>query len=111
LLELKSAVTEALVDRFHLENEPSTGAIVRALRSSRAVPPALLEELEAVLRHMQRAEAVILAGGQLRVGREVVSHAARVVEEVLRVTNERPPGTFEGDASRLEALGNGQLTS
>jgi hypothetical protein len=103
LLELKSAMTEALVERFHLENEPSTAAIVRALRSSRGVPPDLLAEAEAVLRQMQRAEAVILAGGQLRVGREAVASAARVVDEVLHATS------FE--AAGVPGLGNGELPS
>jgi hypothetical protein len=111
LLELKSAVTEALVDRFHLESEPTTAAIIRALRNSRAIPPALLQEFEGVLRHMQSAEAIILAGRQLRVGREVVAQASRVVEEILRITSEDHAMKQTNEAEKIPGLGNGKLTS
>lgn len=113
LLELKSAVTEAIADRFGLEPNPSTAALVRAVKDSHKVAEADLAAFEEVLRQMSRAEAVMVAGGQLRVSRDAVSQAAKVVRRVLASLD--LPGlkgvSYEDYSTRSERLGNGTLTS
>jgi hypothetical protein len=118
LLELKTALGEALAQRFNLEPNPSGSAMLRTVRDSRRVPDDTLRALEDVLRQMQRAEAVALAGGQIRVNRDAVAHAARVVEQVLAATSPddapleargRPPEGSGGGEPEMPvvALGNG----
>jgi Domain of unknown function (DUF4350) len=119
LLELKSAVGEALSQRLGIDPNPSSAAMIGALKA-RQVPAETIAAFEEVLRQMQRAEALMQAGGQMRVGRDVVARAARVVEDVLNATSSddesssraptsTPGGAPEGDG--VPPLGNGQLTS
>lgn len=111
LLELKSAVTEALVERFGLEPNPSTASLVRAVKDSRKVGEQDLAAFEEVLRQMHRAEAVMVAGGQLRVSRDAVSHAARVVRRVLGSLDLPGLQNIDREYATDAALGNGRLTS
>ncbi len=103
LLELKSAAMESLVDRFGLEQDPSTNAVLRAVRTSGLVEEGLCASFEQVVRQMQRAEAVVVAGGQSRVSRETLAHAAEVVDAVLHACG--------ADRAHAEALGKRPLTA
>jgi hypothetical protein len=88
---------ESLVDRFALPSDAGSSAVLKALRGSGLVDDALFGSFEQVLRQMQRAEAVVVAGGQSRVSRETLSHAAQVVEAVLKAAG--------ADRQHAEALG------
>lgn len=103
LLELKSAAVESLIDRFGIEGDVSTNAILRAVRGSGLVEATLLASFEQVLRQMQRAEAVVVAGGQSRVSRETLAHATEVVEAVLHACG--------ADRPHAEALGKRPVTA
>jgi len=71
------------VERFGLEANPSASSLMRVVKDSRKVSDADFSAFEEVLRQMQRAEAVMVAGGQLRVSRDAVAHAAAVIDRVL----------------------------
>lgn len=83
LLELKSALFEAVAERFHLAPSPSGEAVLGAVRGSGLVDGALLGKLEAVVGRMQRTEAAVLAGAGAKVRREVVEEARSVVSAVV----------------------------
>lgn len=103
LLELKSAATEALVERFGLESDPSTQSIMKAVRGSGLLSADLLASFEQVVRQMQRAEAAVVAGGQSRVSREALAQATSVVDEVL--------GACGADRAHAETLGKKPVTT
>lgn len=83
LLELKSALFDAVAERFSLEPSPSGDAVVKAVRGSGLVDASLQAQLERVLAGMQRVEAAMVSGGSARVGRDAVEDAHRVVRKVI----------------------------
>jgi hypothetical protein len=103
LLELKSAAMESLIERFGLESDPSTSNVVRAVRASSLVDDALSASFEQVIRQMQRTEAVVVAGGQTRVSRETLAHAAEVIQAVLHACG--------ADRTHADVLGKNPLTT
>jgi hypothetical protein len=83
LLELRSAMVEAISERFALGDAPSTDAVMRAVRGSGLVDAAMAARLSDVVRQMQRAEAAMLAGSSSRISRDAIDNAHAVVAEVL----------------------------
>jgi hypothetical protein len=83
LLELKSALFEALAYRFELGPDPSAKAIEKAVRSSGLVDDTSLRSLAKVMAVMQQAEGSVVAGRPMKLGRPLVREAAQVVEDVL----------------------------
>lgn len=95
LLELKSALFEAVAERFQLAASPSGEAVLSALRGSGLVEGGLMAKLEQVVARMQRLEASVLAGAGAKVRREIVDEARAVVSEVVdavgALERRRPP--------------------
>lgn len=83
LLELKSALFDAVAERFGLDPSPSADAVLRAVRSSGRVSASMQQSLEGVVSRMQRAEAGMVTGAGGKVRREVVEDAHRVVRAVV----------------------------
>ena len=83
LLELKSALFEAVGERFGLSPAPSSGEVLAALRANLGARGDL-PAIEALVGRMVDAENQMLRGGGPRVSREVVVEAERVVAAVVR---------------------------
>lgn len=96
LLELKSALVDAIADRFALDPSPSDEAVLRAVRGSGKVDGGLLADLQRVLVQMQRTEAAVVAGAATRVPREQVTHAHRVVRAVIDACGALEPARTVG---------------
>jgi hypothetical protein len=96
LLELKSALFEAISAQYDVGPAPSADAVLRAVRRSGSVDAQLYARLEQVVLRMQRAEAAVLAGSGARVGREVVEEAHAVVTAVLAACGALDRGRIQG---------------
>lgn len=83
LLELKSALFDAMAERFGLEPSPSGEAVMKAVRTSGLVETTLLSRLDQVVQKMQRTEAAVVAGAGARVPKAVVVDAHEVVRAVV----------------------------
>ncbi len=90
LLELKSALVEALVFRFALPGEPGAEAI-DGLLSSHGVPDELRAHLRDVLRSIQRVETAVVRGHPPSVPTSHLEHASAVVRDVLLACGILPP--------------------
>jgi hypothetical protein len=96
LLELKSALFDAIAERFSLDPSPSTDAVLRAIRGSGKVDGTLAADLERVLARMQRTETAVVAGAATRVPREQVAEAHRVVRAVIDACGALEPARAMG---------------
>lgn len=83
LLELKSALFDAITDRFELGLSPTPDAVLGAVRGSNLVEPSLMTRLEHTVQQMLKTEAAMVAGAGARVRRELVQDAHEVVAEVV----------------------------
>lgn len=83
LLELKSALFEAMTARFGLTHEPTPERLVELARRHGALDDATESALNEVLASMARAEAAVVAGRAVKVGKDDLTRAARVVDAVL----------------------------
>jgi len=83
LLELKSALGEALSQKVGSPVEPSTHALLSAAARAGDLDERGRSALKEVLDTMQRAEASVVAGRQIRVSRAALRNAAAVVRDVL----------------------------
>lgn len=83
LLELKSALFEAMALRFGLESDPSPETLTRLVSREGALDERTLSALKEVLSTMHRVEASVVAGRPANVSRPALAHAAKVVSEAL----------------------------
>jgi hypothetical protein len=101
LLELKSALFDALCLKLDLPRELSVSALVTAVTQSGSVDERLESSLKEVLATMQRAETAIVAGKPIQLPVAVVEHAANVVQEVLAACKadfrDHPPARNHGE--------------
>lgn len=83
LLELKSALFEAMALRFGLESDPSPEALTRLVSREGALDERALSAFKEVLSTMHRVESSMVAGRPANVSRPALAHAAKVVREAL----------------------------
>jgi hypothetical protein len=83
LLELKSALFEALALRFGLESDPSPDALTRLVAREGSLDERAYSAFKEVLSTMHRVEASVVAGRPATLSRQALSHAAEVVRDVL----------------------------
>jgi hypothetical protein len=83
LLELKSALFEALGDHYGLGPQPSREALSARLRSDTRIPNELRARYGELERQMSRVEAAMLAGSGARVSRETLDQARSIVTQLL----------------------------
>lgn len=81
LLELKSALFEAVTHRFALTAEPTPDVLVRHLAPH--ADAALLDDLRRVLETMSRTETAVVAGQRPKVPQKVLVEASDVVRRAL----------------------------
>jgi hypothetical protein len=83
LLELKSALFEALAIRFGLESDPSAEVLAKLVARDGTLDERSYAALKEVLSTMHRVEASMVAGRPASISRPALTHAAQVVREVL----------------------------
>lgn len=86
LLELKSALTEALTHKLNDTLDPSPEALVAALSRAGVLDEKTRSALKEVLVLMQRAEASVVSGRPISISRATLRNAAAVVQKVLRAS-------------------------
>jgi hypothetical protein len=86
LLELKSALVEALGQKLNATVDPSTEGILSAAHRAGALDDFQSAALKEALGTMQKAEASIVAGRPTFVSRKAQEKAASIVHEVLAAT-------------------------
>ncbi len=92
LLELKSALFEAVAERCGLEPNPGAEAVLAALGNAKEIDPALLGRARAVIKRMQQVESIVAAGGSgARLGKDSVDEAHAVAQEVVRALSALSP--------------------
>jgi hypothetical protein len=99
LMELKSALFEAMTARFRLEAEPSSEALVRLARKEGMLDEETTSALKLVLQHMQKVETGLVASRPEKVTRSMLAEAGNVVRAVLTACG--------ADAGGLEHGANG----
>jgi len=105
LLELKSALFEALSQRFDLGPSPSPTALTKVVGSSENLDRAQMDELRDVMATMQRVEASVTGGRAAKVSRATVHHAAEVVRRVLEACG--AVGSESGPHARTKGVAGG----
>ena len=83
LLELKSALFEAMALRFGLESDPSPDALARLVAREGSLDEGAYSAFKEVLSTMHRVEASMVAGRPANISRQALAHAAKVVRDVL----------------------------
>lgn len=83
LLELKSALYEALVHKLALGADPTPEALAKSARRAGALDDGAYSSLMDVLSLMHAAEAAVVAGRPIRVSSAALGRAASVVRAVL----------------------------
>ena len=101
LLELRSALGEALSLQLDLPAETRAGVLVDEAARRGWLEPTLQREAKSMLERMKRAEAGVLSGRAARVGRRDLTQAARVVGDILaragaQVRAPRRPASIAG---------------
>jgi hypothetical protein len=83
LLELKSALSDALAFKLDLPGEPSPDVLAKAARRAGSLDDRAYSSLKEVLALMHQVEASVVAGKPAPVSRSALFRAARVVRSVL----------------------------
>lgn len=83
LLELKSALSEAVALRFNVEGEPAPETLVRLLAT--ISDRALVEDVRRVMETVARIEASVVAGQRAKVPQKLLLEADDVVRRALAV--------------------------
>ncbi len=83
LLELKSALYEALVHKLSLGADPAPDALAKIARTAGALDDGAYTSLMDVLALMHATEAAVVAGRPSRISRAALGRAAKVVHAVL----------------------------
>lgn len=86
LLELKSALNEALTHKLNETLDPSPEALVSALSRAGALDEKTRPALKDVLVLMQKAEASVVSGRPMHISKATLRNAAAVVQKVLRAS-------------------------
>jgi hypothetical protein len=105
LLELKSALFEAIAARFDLDAQTYADSVLKAVRRSGLVEAPLMTRLEQTVARMQRAEAAVLAGSSARISREAVDDAHDVVQAVLEACGALEPPRMKGPVGPVSSDG------
>ena len=84
LLELKSALFEAVSERFSLSSAPTSAEVVGALREASLVTGAEVTKLESLVHRMTDVESQLLRGGAARINREQVNDAESFVTDLVK---------------------------
>lgn len=104
LLELKSALVEALGHKLGTPIEAHTDGILSAAHKAGKLDVAQSSALKEVLIAMQKAEASIVAGRPTFVSRVMRKKAAKIVADVLRATGAITPSPIDlAEPSTLRA--------
>lgn len=90
LLELKSALFEAMAERFRIASAPSAEALTRIVERSSALGASDVAAFRDVLARMQKVEASVVAGRPAKVPASVLADAAKVVGRVLAACGASP---------------------
>lgn len=102
LLELKSALMEAVIHHFALPGEPGP-EVLEQLLAERGIDPTLIANLRIVLRSMKRVESAVVGGRAPNVPGAELERAGEVVRETMVACGiERPKITL----ATASALGN-----
>ena len=83
LLEVRSALTEALAAHFGVSEQLAPSQLVQRVRDEVGLPQDLEKEADAVLRNMREAETSVVAGSSAKVSEGQVRKAHSVMERVL----------------------------
>jgi len=83
LLELKSALFEAIALKFELEAEPSPERLARLVRQKAKLDDGAYSAFKGMLSAMQRVETSVVAGRPVKVPRTLLAEAAKMSAEVL----------------------------
>jgi hypothetical protein len=83
LLELRSALFEAVAQRFGLTAEPPPDELAKLVRRNTALDDAGYSALKEVLAIMARTESALVAGRPAPVPRATLARAVEVVDDVL----------------------------
>ncbi len=84
LLELKSALFEAVSERFSLSAAPTSAEVVSALRDASVVTGADVAKLESLVHRMTDVESQLLRGGAARINRDQVNDAEKFVTDLVK---------------------------
>jgi hypothetical protein len=113
LLELKSALAEALAHKLGSPVDPSPDALVAAASRAGGLDEPRRSSLKEVLNVMQKAEASVVAGRPVHVSRTALRRAAVVVRDVLAASGaisaepmRGPDAPAEKTTSRTNAEGS-----
>lgn len=100
LLELRSALSEALASHLGVSPQTSPGELVHEVQSRGKINASLAARIGEMLSSMRAAETAVVAGGSARVTRDEVKRAATVVEQLLEAAGVDipwPPAFVEPD--------------
>jgi hypothetical protein len=103
LLELKSALYEALVHKLGLDADPSPDALGNIARKAGALDLGTYTSLMDVLALMQATEAAVVAGRPSRISRVALGNASSVVHAVLAACGADGGGELRRRATDVEA--------
>jgi hypothetical protein len=102
LMELKSALFEALALRFDLDPDPSVDRITGLVRREAGLEAQTFESFKGMLAAMSRVEASVVAGRPAKVPRTLLADAARMCAAVLAACGADAPQRGVGRAVRPE---------
>jgi hypothetical protein len=103
LLELKSALYEALSHKLGLDADPTADALGNMARKAGALDDGAYSSLMDVLGLMQATEAAVVAGRPSRVSRAALAQASSVVHAVLAACGADSGGEQRRRGSDVEA--------
>jgi hypothetical protein len=111
MLELKSALFEALTAHFNLAAEPSPEHLLRIVRNEGSLDEATHSALKDVLATMQRVEASMVAGKPAAISRPALARASSVVRDVLKACRAESGAPPVPPADSLHAPGPRALSA
>ncbi len=100
LLELRSALAEALAQHLGMSSQTSPAQLVQEVKRQTGLSAQLEARASQMLSSMRAAETAFVAGGPARVTRDEVKRAAGIVEQLLEgagVEIPWPPAFAEQD--------------
>ena len=107
LLELKSALFEAIALRFELEAEPSPERLAKIVKQRAGLDAPAYAAFKGMLSAMARVEASVVAGRPVKVPRTLLAEAAKMSAEVLSACEADAPHLVRdrpsGEAARLSS--------
>lgn len=103
LLELKSALYEALAVKLDLSFEPAPEGLAKIAQNAGSLDESSHSALKEVLALMQQTEASVVAGRPAPVSRAALAKAAEVVREVLHACGASAAGLAVPSAARVPA--------